>query len=271
MNLINRFINICSVTSLLIFGVFVYAQDSNLSADTIIKKANLASYYSGNDGRAEARMKITDNQGRSQIRQFTILRRDEADGGNQDMLVYFSRPSDVKNMVFRVARHPNAQDDRWLYLPGLDLVKRISAGDKRTSFVGSDFFYEDISGRNPSEDNHELIPTNDEQYKVKSIPKDLNRVEFSYYLSWINKNTFLPMKVDYYNKAGKLYRQMKVIKSAVIQEHPVVIKVSIKNLANGNSTIMQMRGIAFDLGIPQQIFNERSLRNPPSQWLRGKR
>ncbi len=39
-------------------------------------------------------------------------------------------------------------------LPDLDLVKRIAAGDKRTSFVGSHFLYEDISGRAVQEDKH---------------------------------------------------------------------------------------------------------------------
>jgi hypothetical protein len=67
-------------------------------------------------------------------------------GGDQDFMVFFSRPSDVRGTVFLVAKHVDRDDDRWLYLPGLDLVRRISAGDKRTSFVGSHFFYEDVSG-----------------------------------------------------------------------------------------------------------------------------
>ena len=127
--------------------------DDSLTAQEIMNKVNLNYYYSGDDGRAEARMKIIDSQGRIQIRQFIILRKDKIEGGDQDMLVYFSRPNDIKNTVFRVAKHIEGQDDRWLYLPGLDLIKRISSGDKRTSFVGSDFFYEDISGRNPYLDN----------------------------------------------------------------------------------------------------------------------
>lgn len=73
---------------------------NELSAQQIMNKANLSYYYAGNDGRAEARMKIIDAQGRTQIRQFTILRKDVADGGDQNMLVHFSRPSDVKNTVF---------------------------------------------------------------------------------------------------------------------------------------------------------------------------
>ena len=109
-------------------------------------RANLAAYYAGDDGRSEVRMIISDAQGRQQRRQFTVLRRDVDDAGDQQFLVVFSQPSDVRNTVFLVDKHIDRDDDRWLYLPGLDLVKRISAGDKRTSFVGAHYFYEDVSG-----------------------------------------------------------------------------------------------------------------------------
>lgn len=79
----------------------------------------------GADGRSEVRMLIRDGQGREQLRQFTILRMDLADGGDQHFYVAFSRPADVRDTVFMVAKHVDRDDDRWLYLPGLDLVKRI--------------------------------------------------------------------------------------------------------------------------------------------------
>ncbi|MCL6269579.1 outer membrane lipoprotein-sorting protein [Sansalvadorimonas sp. 2012CJ34-2] len=238
------------------------------SADEIVKQANIASYYAGKDGRAEARMKIIDAQGRNQLRQFTILRRSRKPGGEQDLMVFFSRPSDVRNTVFRVVRHPGADDDRWLYLPGLDLVKRISAGDKRTSFVGSDFFYEDVSGRNPSEDNHKLLETAGEYYVLESKPVDPKSVEFVSYKSWISKATLLPMKVEYTDSRGKIYRTMEVVKVDTIQGHPTVLQAQISNLERGSKTLMQMRGVKYDIGLPQDIFGERSLRKPPQQWLK---
>ncbi|WP_133405926.1 outer membrane lipoprotein-sorting protein [Parashewanella tropica] len=239
-----------------------------LTADEIIRKANLSSYYAGDDGRAEARMKITDAQGRTRLRQFTILRRDDEDGGQQQMLVFFSRPTDVKNTAFRVIRQPETDDSRWLYLPSLDLVKRISSGDKRTSFVGADFFYEDISGRNTNADTHKLLKDNGEQFHLSSTPKDPSLVEFSRYESWIDKQTFLPMLVKYYDQNGKLYRQMKVLKTKVIQGHPIAVSAEMKNFDTGSTTLMQMRRIKFDLGLPQAIFSERSMKNPPIKWLR---
>ena len=240
------------------------------NADDIVRATNLAAYYAGKDGRAEARMKITDSQGRTQLRQFTILRRNRSQGGDQDMMVFFSRPSDVRGTVFRVIRHPGADDDHWLYLPGLDLVKRISAGDQRTSFVGSDFFYEDVSGRDPQADRHKLLETTSEYYLVESTPLKPGSVEFSRYKSWIDKKHLLPMKVEYTNDLGKVYRRMETLKIEIIQGHPTAMAGRISDLARGSKTEMQLRGVRYDLGLPVDIFSERSLGNPPAKWLRAK-
>lgn len=185
-------------------------------AGQIVERANLASYYAGADGRSEVRMIISDAQGRQQRRQFTVLRRDVEQGGDQQFLVVFSQPSDVRDTVFLVHKHVDRDDDRWLYLPGLDLMKRISAGDKRTSFVGAHYFYEDVSGRRPTDDTHDLIETTDDYYVLKHVPKDLQSVEFSSYTTWINRETFIPMKIEYENSAGQLYRRVEVLKVDVI-------------------------------------------------------
>jgi len=237
-------------------------------ADEIVMRANQAAYYAGRDGRSEARMIIKDSQGREQRRQFTILRRTLEAGGDQEFLVSFSRPSDVRGTVYLVKKHVGRDDDRWLYLPGLDLVKRISAGDERTSFVGAHYYYEDVSGRSPDEDTHELIDTTDQYYVLRHVPKNSADVEFVSYVTWIDRKTFLPVRIEYTNAAGKIYRRIEVLVSKIIQGYPTVISSRISDPAAGGQTDMQFRYIAYDLDIPDDVFTERSLRNPPRQWLK---
>lgn len=235
--------------------------------DEIVNRANLASYYAGADGRSEARMIIRDAQGREQRRQFTVLRRNVETGGDQDFLVVFSQPSDVRNTAYLVKKHAGSDDDRWLYLPGLDLVRRVSAGDKRTSFVGAHYFYEDVSGRGPDEDMHELIETTDEHYLMRHTPKDASAVEFTSYRTLIDRQTFLPMKIEYTNAAGDVYRRVEVLAVEEIEGYPTVTLSRVSDLAGGGQTDMQFRYIDYDLGLEDSVFTERSLRNPPRQWL----
>lgn len=242
--------------------------DALTSADEIIARADHAAYYAGKDGRSEVRMIITDAQERQQRRQFTVLRRDVQDAGDQQFLVVFSQPSDVRNTAFLVNKHVDRDDDRWLYLPGLDLVKRISAGDKRTSFVGAHYFYEDVSGRRPSDDNHELVETNDDFYVLRHTPKDPASVEFSSYMTWIDRETFLPMKIEYTNPAGDVYRRVEVFEVADVDGHPTVTTSRVSDLLTGGKTDMQFRYIKYDIDVPESVFTERSLRTPPRDWLK---
>ena len=256
------------LTALALLGSVAAAAAPITDADDIVARANLAAYYSGADGRSEVRMIISDAQGRQQRRQFTVLRRDVEDGGGQQFLVIFSQPSDVRGTAFLVDKHTDRDDDRWLYLPGLDLVKRISAGDKRTSFVGAHFFYEDISGRLPSDDTHELIETTAEHYVLKHVPKQPATVEFASYVSWIDRETLLPMKIEYTNAGGDIYRVISVLGIEHIDGHATVTTSRVADLLTGGQTDMQFRYIKYDIGLPAEIFSERSLRNPPREWLR---
>ncbi|MDH4281208.1 MAG: outer membrane lipoprotein-sorting protein [Myxococcales bacterium] len=237
-------------------------------ASEIVNRTNAAQYYAGKDGRALVRMKIVDGKGRSQRRQFAVLRRDVTDGGDQNYLVVFDQPADVRNTTFLVKKHAKKDDDRWLYLPGLDLVKRIAASDERTSFVGTHFFYEDISGRHPDEDKHQLVETTDTEYVVKSTPKSTNGVEFAYYTLWINKKTFLPSKIEYVNAQGKVYRRIETAKVDTLQGFPTITRLKVSDLESGGYTLSDVSDVKYDLGIPDDIFVETSLRNPPQKWLR---
>lgn len=263
-------LNLLTKTQLiaLIFLSLMTAAHATMNVDDIIKKSNLASYYAGEDGSAQARMIIVDTNGNKQMRQFTILRKDQEDLGDQDMLVFFSRPTDVQGTVFRVTKKVQADDDRWLYLPALDLVKRISAGDKRTSFVGAHFYYEDVSGRNPAEDNFTLISSDDNSYLIKAVPKDPSSVEYAYYQITIDKKTYLPMKASYFNEQQKIIREMQVLAVQDIEGFPTVVHAKMTQLSDGSFTEMQFRNVKYNVGLPENIFSERSLRTPPKAWLR---
>ncbi|MET1255457.1 outer membrane lipoprotein-sorting protein [Aliikangiella maris] len=240
---------------------------SELTAEQIVEKATLSAYYNGNDGRSVARMKIVDANQRVQLRQFTILRKDIADGAEQKFLVVFSKPKSVDKTVFMVNKKIQTADERWLYLPALDLVKRISAGDKRTSFVGSHYYYEDVSGRIPSEDTHKIIENGEDFYVLSHYPKDKQSVEYDWYKTQIDKKTFLPMLIEYYDKDGKAMRRIEALNVEEISGYPTVTQAKVTNLQDNSYTLMEFRNVVFDIDIPDEVFTERSLRNPPGKWL----
>jgi outer membrane lipoprotein-sorting protein len=263
--------------------VSVYAMVQEVSAQTptvdeIVSKANTVAYYQGLDGKSKVQMTITDKQGRARNREFNILRKNTAGSEDQKYFVYFQAPADVRRMVFMVHKYaaPDKEDDRWLYLPNLDLVRRIAAGDKRTSFVGSDFLYEDVSGRSLLEDTHSLLRETDEHYVIKSVPKKPETVEFAYFLVFIDKTTYMPMKMEYYEKEETLYRVIESKKLEKIKatddgkevEYPTVTQSVVKDFKSGSTTEMTFSEVQYNLGLTDDIFTERYLKRPPREAMR---
>jgi len=251
-----------------IFTTPLYAMDGT----EVMQKALQAFYYQGNDLRAKAHMKIVDKQGRKRIRKFTILRlnsdkvNSNYEQGKQKYYVYFNKPNDVKKLVFMAWKNIERDDDRWLYLPALDLVKRIAASDERSSFVGSHFYYEDVSGRNLSEDTHKLEQETAEYFLLTSTPKTPEAVKFTHYQTWVDKQTYLPMKVDYYQN-GKIYRQYQTIETRLIEGFPTIVKAQMQDRRTGGITTIDYSAVTYAQGIPEKIFSERYLRKAPKKYL----
>lgn len=240
------------------------------TVEEVVNKANHAAYYQADSGKARVDMVITDKAGRKNKRRFTILRKDvdsEKDAA-QKFYILFHKPADVKNTTFLVWKHLAKADDRWLYLPALDLVKRIAASDNRTSFVGSHFYYEDVSGRGLKADKHQLLDDIDQRFVVKSTPKKPQSVEFSYYITQIDKATFLPLKTEYFDSKSQVIRVFEALKVEKIDGYNMVTHSVMQDKISGGNTQMKYRKIEFNNVLPDQIFTERSLRKTPTKFLK---
>ena len=253
-------------------GLAAAAQETP-GVDEIVKKAQHMAYYQGSDGRAKVSMTITDKQGRTRNKAFTILRKNADDQDReQKFLVYFHEPADERGTVFMVHKHVGKDDDRWLYLPALDLVKQIAASDERTSFVGSDFFYEDVSGRGIDEDTHELVETTATAYVLKNTPKNPDAVEFDSFTMYIDKTFFIPFEIRF-EKGGNVYRIARVLEVKDITGsdgtvYKTVTKSEMVDVESGGSTRLDYGSVEYGVGLTDEIFTERYLRNPPQEHLK---
>src|SRR4030066_477964 len=174
----------------------------------IMEKSQQAFYYPGKDMKVDIRMELVTADGKKRIRVMTMLRWNDPKSKDQKYFLYFREPSDVRGMTFMVWKYPLKESDRWIYVPSIDLVRRIAASDARSSFVGSDFTYEDVSGRNIAADTHTLIREemigDRDCYLVESVPK--HPIDYVKRISWVDKIAFLPLKEEYYDVQNQLAR-----------------------------------------------------------------
>jgi outer membrane lipoprotein-sorting protein len=248
-------------------GVNALAEDAN----EIMKKSHLAYYYAGDDGVADVTMTIVDKRGKERTKEFIMLRMDEEEGGKQKYYTYFRKPSDVSRLTFMVHKNTEGNDMRWIYVPSVDLVKPISADDKNSSFVGSNFSYEDVSGRHWTEDKHSLV--GDSTYNgnpvwvIESIPIEEYK-GFARKLTFVDKNNYLPLMELYYDKKGEHIRTFKAEKIEDVDGITTMTSRSMEDIKKNGKTTIEFSKIQYNVGLDNDLFTERYLKNPPREFIR---
>lgn len=264
--------SIFKITVIFVLCSWFFALSSYaLTAEEVVKKSQEAFFYQGKDFKARVLMKLISKGGQERVRELTMLRKNYgASGGEQKYFMYFYQPADVKDMTFMVYKYPAKDDDRWLFVPAINMVRRIAAQDKSSSFVGSDFTYEDVSGRDIEDDAHEIVKEEklgaNDCFVIKSTPKKAD-VDYSYKLSWIDKGNFLPLKDEYYDKKGELSRVFNAEEVKDVKGFPTVTKRIMKNLLSGHRTETTFTKTDYNIGIEDSLFSERFLKQPPKKWV----
>lgn len=247
------------------------AQDQTLAAEEIVGRAQDVFLSAGEDMKARITMQLINKAGRVRTRELTMLRMD-LEGGDQKYFVYFHQPADVRDMTLMIWKYPGRNDDRWLFVPAIRLVRRLAADDSRSSFVGSDFTYEDVSGRDVTADTHTLIREETLDGRacavVESIPKEEHRAEYRRKISWIDTETFLPLKEEYYDRRDELYRVFTADEVEDIAGFPTVTQRTMKDVAKEHETKVTVASVEYDVGLTDDLFSERYLRRPPAEWIR---
>lgn len=240
-------------------------------AEALMKEAHLNMYYAGDDGSARVKMVITDKNGKTRERDFTILRKDFVEGGEQRYYVYFYEPNDVRRTTFMAWKNPDGDDSRWIYVPSLDLVKPLSANDKKSSFVGSDFAYEDVSGRHWSDDTHKFVREEEkggfQTWVIESVPRSGDY--FAKKLTWIDKGSRLVAREEYFDGKGEVLKVLEVTKIETVDGHATALERRMTTPRKQNNTMIVFGSIDYDQGISADIFTERYLKSPPREYVAG--
>jgi outer membrane lipoprotein-sorting protein len=235
------------------------------TADEVMQRQLAGYYQAGRDFQARITMRLINAQGSQRERALNLWRVNAGADGDQRYLISFEAPADVRDMGFLVWKYAGREDERWLYFPALKAVKRVAADDKRSSFVGSDFTYEDISGRDVEEERHVLVREDTlgdrPVYVVESSPRA--GAAYARRLSWIDRERWLPLKEEYYDAQGKLQREFHADKVESVGGYWTVTARTMANAQTGHRTEVLFTAMRYDTGLAAGTFTERSLRNPP--------
>lgn len=166
------------------------------------------------------------------------------EGLDSKMLLVTDFPPDSRGISFLIWDYSqeNKTDDLWLYLPALRMVRRISAQDQNDAFLGSDLTFGDMGQRRLDEDEHKLLREEGylgtQTYVVESVPKEKTSI-YSKKVSWISKDSWTVLKIDYYDRNSKLLKR-QTIEWQSLDNFSVWKKTEVTNVQNGHRTIFEV-------------------------------
>ncbi|MFC1476316.1 outer membrane lipoprotein-sorting protein [Candidatus Zixiibacteriota bacterium] len=263
-------------TAIVIAALFCLAANAGQAADTaaarLMNEAHHAFYYARDGAQAQITMSSPGISGRFDEYKFWLIRRDSADLGDQRYLLCFFAPDSLARMTFLVHKKANGQDNRWQYLPAADRVLRIPAANRRDSFLGMDFTHEDISGRLPALDDHNIIGPDSTirrpVTKVKSTPLDSTTADYAYRISWIDNQTKLPLKEEYFAQDDKLVRIVEIGRIEIIEEIPTPMVLKVTDLRGPGLTTISISEITYQTKLRPKDFNQELLKKPPAEFTK---
>jgi outer membrane lipoprotein-sorting protein len=153
-----------------------------------------------------------------------------------------------------------------IYFPSAERVMRLSGHMLRQSMMGSDFSYEDMTETAEElrkEYDVKLLGEEvfvDVQCYVLELESKIENKTYFFIKTWVDKERFIGLKVEFYAKSGKLLKVLTVedIKSFKNRHYPTKVTMEDK-LRKNSKTEMIIKHIEFDIIIPQETFTERNL------------
>jgi hypothetical protein len=253
-----------AVVHLLLAALVVLAQA--LTPDTVARR--IQDRDTGRDSRAEMRMRIFDRQGRVRERTLLIQRIEGAAGQGDKSLVRFLAPNDIKGTSLLVWEHPNADDERFLYLPAIGRVRRIAGEEKQQSFAGSDLSYEDIGGRDIADYGYAFADANatwtgpdgskSPAWALESRARGRN-ADFPRSLSLVLKDRFIIAHADIYNQRNERAKIFDVRRLERIDGVWTALDLVVTNELQKTRTELTTTSIRYNVGLTDDDFSRRQL------------
>ncbi len=183
-------------------------------------------------------------------------------------LIRFIEPADVRGTMYLTWSWDDSakEDDMWVFLPAESLVRRISGGGKKGSFMRSDLANEDIEDRAIDDDNHTLKESKKingtDCWVVESIPKpELKKdTNYSKRLVFVRKDIFLPTRIEYYDKRGRLLKTAVLGGFKEIDGIWTITKSLYETPDRGTKTMLERKDIRYNTGLDDALFMQSNLK-----------
>lgn len=254
---------LATLLAILLIGVPTIAPAETISGREIILRMQQARLHGSEDASSVFRLELRETDGATMSRTVAMYRRQCGDESRN--LVVFRAPADVSGAALLTSVRPDHRPDMWMYVPELGRVRQLNAFAQSETFMGSDLSYEDLGAVAIDGRDHRFLVEatleGEPVYKVDSIPKFSEA--YGRVLTWVSRDTFLPARIDYFDRIGTRVKTAWFRDVRTIQGVPTPFMIEMENAETGHRTELTLLATEYYGGLDCGLFREARLGRTP--------
>jgi len=235
------------VISVILAALLIPVSLSALTGEEIVRRADDIQVFETSAATGE--MRIKDRFG-TKVSTFKSWSR-----GAEESLIEFTSTAERGQKVLRT------EDELYLYYPDAEELIRMQGSMLRQSMLGSDVSYEDMTGNKDRLSQYDIELLGEENFKgrdcyVVEMKANVRTVPYPVQKVWIDKETFLGWKGEYYTKSGRLLKEMEVLRAEEISGRMVGTETRIVDkMKTDTETIMKIMDLQIDIRLDDNLFS----------------
>lgn len=180
--------------------------------------------------------------------------------GTEKSFILIDYPKKDKGITFL-----KLDKQMWQYIPKIEKVIKIPASMMMQSWMGSDFSNDDMVKESSMTDDYDnnLLGEDDSFYTIELIPYEDAAVVWGKIIAKVQKKTYAPVTMDYYDEDGILERTLDFKDVKKIDKyyypHTMIMRSHDEDKKN-NITTVKLADVNLNPKLKDSMFTKRALK-----------
>ena len=164
--------------------------------------------------------------------------------------IAMTRPDDAHGTVILTAPlDDNAGRGLWVYEPAERRTRELTPLEPDQHFLLTDFNYADLAlATFPLQGSKVLGEVHLDgraAWKVEAVPASTRQAPYSRIVSWVAEDTKLPLRREYYDRAGRLWKVLSY-RGAIVDSVPTILDVRLRDAQSGATSTWEVRALSYE-------------------------
>jgi len=194
---------------------------------------------------------------------FRDAEREAVRGVESKTMVRYTHPQELRYSGYLIINNDERASDQFVYLASRRRVRRVNL--RGEAIFGTDFSFEDVVPRELDEATYRRLPDEPVDgipcYVVEATPLPENKSEYSRFVTYVEKDRYVPLRTRYWSDAGVEVKRLEVDPAAIEQHADVHVpmRMTMRHLLHESHTRLVVTELEPNPDFSQSRFDLRRL------------